>query len=170
MAPHTALSHAGQWVRSPNDRFVLRRPRGLSVESDEDVLSTSSTPTHTSSEGRLWEKQARGGGGDVLRGRAGGEQFKVAPPSDLCALQQGRPIPVLEGATNPHSPVLFLAHEKCVVAWTTSKGTAMRERDHPGWLRAHKIVSKKRFARMQPWSTPRSMSGCTLVKGGEFDS
>jgi hypothetical protein len=62
--------------------------------------------------------------------------------------------------------ISFLAH----YAWTTSTGTAMRARDHPGRLRAHKIVKKKRFARMQPWSTPRSMSSCTLRRGGKPDA
>ena len=62
--------------------------------------------------------------------------------------------------------IAFLAH----YAWTSSKGTAMRKKDHPGWLRAHKIVSKKRFARMQPWSTPRAMGGCSLRRGARPDA
>jgi hypothetical protein len=91
---------AGAGARSPNDRFVLRRPKGLSVETEDDVLSNSSTPTRTSSsEGAHRDKQARGS--DVLRWRASSEQFKVAPSSDLRAVQQNRPIPVLEGKTHP---------------------------------------------------------------------
>ena len=62
--------------------------------------------------------------------------------------------------------ISFLAH----YAWTTSKGTAMREQDQPGWLRAHRIVSKKRFSRMQPWSTPRNMASCTLRRGARPDA
>jgi hypothetical protein len=95
-------------------------------------------------------------------------------PSKACAcawLYDTRPLEDLFRGWRPrnrekHNCISFLAH----YAWTTSRGEAMNEKDRPGCLRAHKIVSKKRFARPQPWSTPRNMSGCSLRRGARPDA
>jgi hypothetical protein len=94
--------------------------------------------------------------------------------SETCAcawLYDTRPLEDLFRGWRPrnrekHNCISFLAH----YAWTTSRGEAMNAKDRPGYLRAHKIVSKKRFARPQPWSTPRNMSGCSLRRGARPDA
>jgi len=58
--------------------------------------------------------------------------------------------------------LLYLAH----YAWVDSSGRKfVRKDDCPGWLRAHEIVERHRFARPQAWSVPVSHSGCVLRKG-----
>lgn len=82
-------------ARGSHDKFVIRRPKGISIESEEEALSSSSTPTRTASgEGAHRDKQTRS---DVLRWSASSEHFKVAPAADARALHQRRPIAVLEG-------------------------------------------------------------------------
>jgi hypothetical protein len=85
----------GPGARGSHDKFVIRRPKGISIESEEEALSSSSTPTRTASgEGAHRDKQTRS---DVLRWSASSEHFKVAPAADARALHQRRPIAVLEG-------------------------------------------------------------------------
>jgi hypothetical protein len=58
--------------------------------------------------------------------------------------------------------IRYLAH----YAWVDSTGTKfVREDDYPGWLRAHEIVERRRFARPQAWSVPVGQSGCVLRRG-----
>ena len=60
-----------------------------------------------------------------------------------------------------HSEGALLYH-----AWVDSSGTKfVRTDDYPGWLRAHEIVERHRFARPQERSFPVGQSGCVLRKG-----